>query len=116
MTLDGSLYDSLTGEPVNRFFRPATLEHALLRYPLFVYRLKQGRLTISTAKSVEMPPVVRASVPGRREETWVMLRTDFEKCKAVAAKVDVRLFPTEPPGSVLDRIKAHLLVEFGPGG
>lgn len=113
MALDGSLYDSFTGEAWNRLLRPASLEQALERYPLFVLLLKRGRLTLSFAKPAELPPVVRATVV-RSPQRWLMLGTDFEKCKAVADRVDVRLFRTESDDSVLDRIRAHIRVEFSP--
>ncbi len=111
MAFDGSAYDGLTGEPSNRLLRPATGPQARARYPLFVLRLKQDLLQIEVQDVAEGPKVVRASRPGRAGERWVMLWTDFEKCKRVAAAFS-NPFRTLDEAAVLARIVPYLAVEF----
>jgi hypothetical protein len=114
MALDGSLSDSFTGEKVNRLFRSATKEHVITSYPMLVYRLKQNKLAVSIFSSVDSPEVVRANNPLALGESWVLLKSDFDRCKSVASKVTLDLFPTEPVNIILDRIRALLVVEFFP--
>ena len=111
MAFDGSAYDGLTGEPLNRFLRPATPEYARLRYPLFVLRLKQNALEIEVQDLADGPKVVRAHRPGRPEERWVMLWSDFERCKRVAAGFS-NPFVTLDEQAVLARIAPYVAVEF----
>ncbi len=112
MAFDGSVYDSISGLPGPRQLRPATREVALASYPLFVLRLKKNALKVSVPDVVEGPRILRASVPGRPSETWVMLYSDFEKCKRVASAVSVPLFATDSESDVLARISARIAVEF----
>jgi hypothetical protein len=114
MALDGSLSDSFTGEKVNRLFRTATIEHVTTSYPMLVYRLKQNRLVVSVFSSVDSPEVVKAQNPNMLGESWTLLKSDFDRCKSVASKVTLGLFPTEPINVILDRIRALLIVEFSP--
>lgn len=114
MTLDGSLGDSFTGEKVNRLFRTATIEHVITSYPMLVYRLKQNKLTVSIFSPADSPEVIRVQNPNMLGESWTLLKSDFDRCKSVASKITLNLFPTEPVNTILDRIRTLLIVEFSP--
>lgn len=112
MALDGSLNDAASGEPEFRRLRPLTKSQAESLLPLMIYRMKQDALSAQFLSVPDMPELVRLINPRRREEKWVLLRPDFDKAKSVASGVDIRAFRTEPVQSVLDRIRAHVSVEY----
>ncbi len=115
MAFDGSAYDGLSGLPGPRQLRPATHDVALASYPLFILRLLQDALSISSPVAVEGPRVLRASSARDRKgraEIWMMLYSDFEKCKKVAGLISVPLFPTDTEADILARISARVAVEF----
>lgn len=112
MAFDGSAYDSLSALPGPRFLRPATRDQALASFPRLIYLLKKGQLSVSKPEAAEGPRIVRASSPGRVEDTWVMLFSDFERCVKVAGQVIVPLFATEPVTDSIARIRALVSVEY----
>lgn len=53
------------------------------------------------------------SEPGKPEASHKLRRVDFERCVRVAKKVGAtRIFRSEPESDVVDRVRAHLRVEF----
>lgn len=108
MPFDGSLGDAFGA---GRRLRPYSRTEAMDELPFLVYRLKQGALWLYAPEVPDMPRIARL-VSHKDRKSWAMLFSDFEKCKAVASKVSISAFPTEPVEDILQRIRAQISVEF----
>jgi hypothetical protein len=116
MPLDGALSDKLSGEPIPRRIRPVTQEYAEANFPRIIVRLKQGRLHVHTAKSVQDKEIVRLRNPSIRREYWTLLRSDFDILKSIAADMDIRSNPYESLRQIEDRLRARVAVAFAGRG
>jgi hypothetical protein len=83
-----------------------------------IIRLKQGALHVSRAQTVQERQVVHLwnRNPGMRHERWLVLMSDFEIVKRIAADIILRSSPYESLRQVEDRIRARVEVEFAGRG
>ena len=118
MPLDGALSDKLSGEPIPRRIRPVTLEYASAHFPRMIVRLKQGRLHVSTGKTVHDKEVIRLwnRNSSMKHEHWFILRSDFDIVQEIAADINIRSSPYENLFQVEERIRARVDVEFAGRG
>jgi hypothetical protein len=112
--VDGTIGDRFLN---GRRLRPATLEYALANFPKIVVKLLQGKLLVSTAKSVEDRDVVilRDVLPTMGPAVF-LLREDFEICKQISTKVRLRTFPTDRLEDAEAKAAAYVRVEFAGRG
>lgn len=98
-----------------RRLRPATLEFAIQNFPVLILRLKQNRLIVTSDDSVGNASVV--VLKGKvAHEQWAILRSDFDICKKIAGNTALHIFPGDTDRIILDRIEAHIMVEFAGRG
>ena len=108
MTLDGTTKDNVSG---GRLFRLAPMSQVLDEYPHVVLSIIRGS-RIAAEDSGDQR-VYTLYVPGKPEASHRLRQQDFERCVSVAKKFGrTRIFRSEPDSDVLDRIRAHLRVEF----
>lgn len=107
--------DSILGDKFmnGRRMRPATLEYALANYPRVVIWMKLGKLDIFAPPSCEGNDVVE--VRGKSQPIYhlVMVREDFEKCRAIAKQMTVPLFASEREQDWFDRARPLIRQAFG---
>lgn len=107
--------DAILGDrfAYGRRLRPVTLEYALKNFPRMIIDMKQGKLHVEVRGTVRGKEILRVWKPNLRESEQMILRSDFEKCRDIAKKVSIPLFPSDNFSIIEDRIRAHIRVEFG---
>ena len=117
MPLDGSAADRLTGESCNRRLRPVTQEYAFDRLPRLILRMKQRSLRYHRISGREGPDAIRIINPARAaEETWVLLRDDFDIVRQIAKDFVVNAFASESQAQVEARIRVYVVSAFAGRG
>ncbi len=111
--MDGTIGDYFAN---GRRLRPATLDYATQNFPRLILRSKQEKLSVSYQQQAGNPDVIQAISSISRFEKWVILKSDFDLCKKIADKVELRLFRSDNETVVLDKILAYVKIEFAGRG
>lgn len=107
--MDGSIGNHFSR---GRRLRPATREFAIESFPKLILRLKQNRLTITLDQSAGNASLVILRNRNSNYEFWHIVQEDFDICKNIASKVQLRLFPTDNEDVVLSKIRSYIAIEF----
>lgn len=110
--------DSILGDYFinGRRLRSATLEFALLNFPRLIQRLKQNQLVISNQEFVGNPSVIILYNPKIRHEIWTILKSDFDLCRDIAGKIELKTFPGDNEIVALCRISSYIKTVFAGRG
>lgn len=106
--------DSIIGDRFvqGRKLRPATLDYALQNYPKVVVGIKLNKYRIDTYNTVEGKEIMNLVCPSSPIYDIVMLRSDFEKCRSIATKMTIPLFPSDILLDWEQRAAAHIRIAF----
>jgi hypothetical protein len=95
-----------------RLLRLATLTYALDNFPRLIYRLKQGRLFISPSTVLDGKKAFRCRNRQHRHESWIILETDFNLCRDIANRMELKIFPSDTQKVIEERIRSMVRVSF----
>lgn len=106
--------DAIVGDRFlnGRRLRPATYEYALEQFPRLIFDLKTNKLKIVNSKILSGKQAVWLHNPNVKRNKWVILESDFIKCRDIAGQVVIPLFPNETHKMILDRIAALVKLVF----
>ena len=110
--------DSIIGDKfVNgRRLRLATLEYASEQFPRLIYELKTNKLQISVTKILDGNRVVTLYNPNNRRDKWIILESDFIKCRDIAGRINIPMFPADTHKMTLNKILALVQLEWAGQG
>jgi hypothetical protein len=114
--LDGVLGDRFTGGKDSHRFRPATLEYASANFPRLIVEMKRNRLLLSRQSSVEDPETVVLYNPGKPENRWVVLGSDWDIIKRISDNCILTLFASDTDAVIEARIRAQVELAFAGRG
>ncbi len=108
--MDGTTRDRIVE---GSLFREASLSHVLKAYPQAVLSIMATGRQITHHTDAEGREFYTIRRTGRPEVNMSLRAVDFERCLAVARKIQLpRLFRSSPHEEVVARIQAYLRVEF----
>jgi hypothetical protein len=73
-------------------------------------------LKISTTNVLSGSRVISLWDPNNKRDKWVILESDFIKCRDIAGQIVIPLFPADTYKMTLNRILAMVQLEFAGQG
>jgi hypothetical protein len=107
--MDGALGDRVVQD---RLHRLVTLSYASDNFPRLIYRLKQRRLKLLKSTILSGKKVFHLQDLINKHEKWIILETDFDRCKEIAENVKIRGFPSDSQRIVEENIRVLVRVSF----